>query len=178
MAGSPVNAQHRPGAAVWHRPMAHADLDAVLALEAQAYPYPWTRGNFIDSLAAGYTAELRLDAQDRLLGYFLALPGFEEMHLLNLTVAPLLQRAGHGQALMQRLLAIARARADAALWLEVRPSNVAALGLYQRLGFAEVGRRGNYYPAPGGQREDALVLRLGLRDGHAGAPATVPPGAA
>mgnify|MGYP001564186937 CR=1 FL=1 len=162
-----MNAQLRPGPAVWHRPMAHADLDAVLALELQAYPYPWTRGNFIDSLAAGYTTELRLDAQDRLLGYFVALPGFEEMHLLNLTVAPLVQRAGHGQALLQRLLAIARARADQALWLEVRPSNGAARSLYQRLGFAEVGRRRAYYPADGQQREDALVLRLGLRDGAA-----------
>ena len=93
-------------------------------------------------------------------------------------MAPLLLRAGHGHALMQRLLVIARARADAALWLEVRPSNVAALGLYQRLGFAEVGRRCNYYPAPGGQREDALVLRLGLRDGADGAQTAVPPGAA
>ena len=169
-----MNAQLRPGPAVWHRPMAHADINAVLALEAQAYPYPWSRGNFIDSLAAGYTTELRLDAQDRLLGYLVALPGFEEMHLLNLTVAPVVQRAGHGLALLQRLLAIARARADAALWLEVRPSNAAARGLYQRLGFAEAGRRRAYYPAAGQQREDALVLRLGLRDGVAGAQAGVP----
>ena len=163
-----MNAQLRPGPAAWHRPMAHADIDAVLALELQAYPYPWTRGNFIDSLAAGYTTELRLDAQDRLLGYFVALPGFEEMHLLNLTVAPMVQRTGHGQALLERLLAIARARADQALWLEVRPSNGAARSLYQRLGFAEVGRRRAYYPADGQQREDALVLRLGLGDGVAG----------
>ena len=172
-----MSAQLRPGPAVWHRPMAHADIDAVLALEVQAYPYPWTRGNFIDSLAAGYTTELRLDAQDRLLGYFVALPGFEEMHLLNLTVAPLVQRAGHGQALLQRLLAITRARADAALWLEVRPSNGAARSLYQRLGFAEVGRRRAYYPADGQRREDALVLRLGLRDAAASAPAGGPGGA-
>lgn len=169
-----MNTLLRPGPAVWHRPMAHADINAVLALEAQAYPYPWSRGNFIDSLAAGYTTELRLDAQDRLLGYLVALPGFEEMHLLNLTVAPVVQRAGHGLALLQRLLAIARARADAALWLEVRPSNAAARGLYQRLGFAEAGRRRAYYPAAGQQREDALVLRLGLRDGVAGAQAGVP----
>ena len=169
-----MNALLRPGPAVWHRPMAHADINAVLALEAQAYPYPWSRGNFIDSLAAGYTTELRLDAQDRLLGYLVALPGFEEMHLLNLTVAPVVQRAGHGLALLQRLLAIARARADAALWLEVRPSNAAARSLYQRLGFAEAGRRRAYYPAAGLQREDALVLRLGLRDGIAGAQAGVP----
>ena len=171
-----MNALLRPGPAVWHRPMAHADIDAVLALEVQAYPYPWSRGNFIDSLAAGYTTELRLDAQDRLLGYFVALPGFEEMHLLNLTVAPLVQRAGHGQALMQRLLAIARARADAALWLEVRLSNAAARSLYQRLGFAEVSRRRFDYPAAGQQREDALVLRLGLRDGAAGAHPMAPGG--
>lgn len=169
-----MNTLLRPGPAVWHRPMGHADINAVLALEAQAYPYPWSRGNFIDSLAAGYTTELRLDAQDRLLGYLVALPGFEEMHLLNLTVAPVVQRAGHGLALLQRLLAIARARADAALWLEVRPSNAAARGLYQRLGFAEAGRRRAYYPAAGQQREDALVLRLGLRDGVAGAQAGVP----
>ena len=171
-----MNALLRPGPAVWHRPMAHADIDAVLALEVQAYPYPWSRGNFIDSLAAGYTTELRLDAQDRLLGYFVALPGFEELHLLNLTVAPVVQRAGHGLALLQRLLAIAQARADASLWLEVRLSNAAARSLYQRLGFAEVGRRRAYYPAAGQQREDALVLRLGLRDGAAGAQAMAPGG--
>ena len=157
-----MNARLRPGPAVWHRPMAHADIDAVLALEVQAYPYPWTRSNFIDSLAAGYTTELRLDSQDSLLGYVVALPGFQEMHLLNLTVAPTVQRTGHGLALLQRLLAIARARADEALWLEVRPSNGAARSLYQRLGFAEAGRRRAYYPADGQQREDALVLRLGL----------------
>ena len=169
-----MNAQLRPGPAVWHRAMAHADLDAVLALELQAYPYPWTRGNFIDSLAAGYTTELRLDAQDRLLAYFVALPGFEEMHLLNLTVAPVVQRAGHGLALLQRLLAIARARGDAALWLEVRPSNSPALGLYRQLGFTEAGRRSGYYPASGQRREDALVLRLGLGLGDAGAGSATP----
>ena len=157
-----MSAQLRPGPAIWHRPMTHADLDAVLALELQAYPYPWSRSNFIDSLAAGYTTELRLDAQDRLLGYFVALPGFREMHLLNLTVAPVVQRAGHGQALMQRLQVIARARGDEALWLEVRPSNSPAVGLYRQLGFAEVSRRIGYYPAEDQRREDALVLRLSL----------------
>lgn len=173
-----MSAQLRPEPAVWHRPMTHADLDAVLALEVQAYPYPWSRGNFIDSLAAGYTTELRLDAQDRLLGYFVALPGFREMHLLNLTVAPVVQRTGHGQALLQRLLAIARARTDEALWLEVRPSNGAALSLYRRLGFADVGRRHAYYPAVNQQREDALVLRLGLRAGAASAQTAAPGSAA
>lgn len=139
-----------------------SDVGAVLAVERQAYAHPWTQGNFIDSLAAGYAAELRLDHQDRLLGYFVALPGFEETHLLNLTVAPEHQRVGHGLALLQRLRAWACSRADQALWLEVRPSNRAARALYQRLGFAEVGRRHNYYPDGQQQREDALVLRLDL----------------
>ena len=159
-----MNALLRPGPVLRHRPMTPADIDAVLALEVQAYPFPWSRGNFIDSLAAGYLAELRLDAQDGLIGYWVALPGFEEMHLLNLTVAPDCQRCGHGQALMQRLVQHARARGDQALWLEVRPSNAAARGLYRRLGFQEAGRRRAYYPAPQQQREDALVLRLGLDD--------------
>ncbi len=158
-----MNAVLRPGPAVWHRPMVADDIAQVLAIELQAYPFPWARGNFRDSLAAGYRAELRLDAHDRLLAYSLALPGFEEMHLLNLTVAPAVQRAGHGQALVRRLQADARARGDGALWLEVRPSNLAARALYRQMGFAEVGLRRGYYPAAASKREDALVLRQDLR---------------
>lgn len=145
-----------------HRPMTLADLDRVLALEVQAYSHPWSRGNFIDSLAAGYQAVLRLGADAQLLGYFLAQPGFQETHLLNLTVAPRHQRQGHGQALVAQLQAWARARGDQALWLEVRASNPAALALYRRLGFMQMGLRKGYYPASGQQREDALVLRLNL----------------
>ncbi len=166
-----MNAVLKAGPAVWHRPMTAADIDQVLAIEVQAYPFPWTRGNFIDSLAAGYRAELRLDAQAGLLGYSLALPGVEEMHLLNLTVAPAAQRAGHGQALVRRLQADALARGDRALWLEVRPSNLAARALYRHMGFAEVGLRRGYYPAAA-KREDALVLRLDLCP--AAAPAAAP----
>ncbi len=157
-----MNARLRPAAPAWQRPMTPADLEAVLALEVQAYSHPWTRGNFIDSLAAGYHAELRLDEHSRLLGYLVALPGFEETHLLNLTVAPAHQRAGHGSAMLAGLIQQASTRGDQALWLEVRPSNQPAQLLYQRLGFVEVGRRRDYYPAERAQREDALVLRRGL----------------
>jgi len=142
--------------------MVVADLGRVLLLEQTAYSHPWSRGNFIDSLAAGYTAELRLDDSGGLLGYFVALPGFEETHLLNLTVAPARQRAGQGSAMLQRLLTLCQQRGDQALWLEVRPSNLPALALYRGFGFVEVGNRRNYYPANGNLREDALVLRLGL----------------
>lgn len=153
-----------PAPGVVHRPMTAADLDAVLAIEARAYSHPWTRGNFIDSLAAGYRAELRLAAAGgALLGYSVALPGFEETHLLNLSVAPALQRAGHGWALLQRLCDDARRRGDLALWLEVRESNTGARALYRRAGFVETGVRRGYYPAARLTREDAVVMRLALQ---------------
>lgn len=142
--------------------MVAADIDLVLAIEASAYSHPWTRGNFIDALAAGYRAELRFDEAGRLVGYAVALPGFEETHLLNITVAPARQRGGHGAALLLRLADWARLRGDGALWLEVRQSNQGARALYERFGFVEVGCRRGYYPADRQQREDAVVMRLAL----------------
>lgn len=157
-----MSARGQPEPGVWHRPMRASDIDAVMAVEATAYSHPWTHGNFIDSLAAGYLAELRFDPRGGLLGYYLALPGFEETHLLNLTVAPAWQGAGHGRAMLGRLQAWSGQRGDQALWLEVRRSNAGARALYARFGFLEVGCRRDYYPADGQQREDALVLRLDL----------------
>jgi len=145
-----------------HRTMQVADLDAVMAVEAQAYSHPWSRGNFIDSLAAGYDTELRLDGAGQLLGYWVAMPGFQEAHLLNLTVAPAQQRRGHGLALLRRLADLARARGDQLLWLEVRESNANARALYRAHGFAEVALRRAYYPAEHGRREDAVVMSLAL----------------
>lgn len=157
--GAPVSAVLRDDEVpLLHRPMTVADLDTVMAIEVQAYSHPWSRGNFVDSLAAGYESELRLDAQGVLLAYRVAMPGFEETHLLNLTVTPALQRQGHGLALLRRLMASARARHDNRLWLEVRESNRAARRLYHGAGFAEVGRRRGYYPAAAGRREDAIVM--------------------
>lgn len=156
-----MNALLRPGLP-WQRPMTVKDLDEVLAIEVVSYSFPWTRGNFIDSLAAGYLAELRLDAQGECLGYSVAMPGFEEMHLLNLTVAPPFQRQGHGRAMLVQLCERARARGDHKLWLEVRQSNDTARRLYRQFGFDEVGGRKSYYPAPLGRREDAVVMSLAL----------------
>lgn len=142
------------------RDMRTSDLDAVLSVEAQAYAFPWTRGNFIDSLAAGYAIELLLDPGDNLVGYYVAMSGPDEMHLLNLTVAPSQQGRGHARRLLARLLERCRAQAAQALWLEVRESNLRARELYRRQGFVEEGLRRNYYPAPQGRREDAVVMRL------------------
>ena len=148
----------------WRRAMTLRDLDAVLAIEAQAYAWPWSRGNFIDTLAAGHAAEVLEDRDAGLLGYFVAMIGVDEIHLLNVTVAPEWQRRGHGSGLLDAVAALGRERGLAALWLEVRQSNQRARDLYVRRGFSEVSVRRGYYPAAG-RREDAVVMRLALQDG-------------
>jgi [ribosomal protein S18]-alanine N-acetyltransferase len=134
-------------------------LDQVMAIELQAYPFPWSRGNFVDALAAGYLAQCLETADGELLGYQLAMAGFEEWHLLNLTVAPAHQGQGHGRHLLRALAQHTRATGAQFLWLEVRPSNLRARAVYRQFGFEQVGLRRAYYPDAGGRREDALVLR-------------------
>jgi [ribosomal protein S18]-alanine N-acetyltransferase len=142
------------------RPMTVASLDGVLALEAEVYPFPWTRGNFVDSLVAGYAAWTLNHVDGDLIGYCVAMAGVEEMHLLNITIAPSARRRGHARRLLAELLQLCRLRQAGRLWLEVRESNGDARETYRRLGFAAVGRRKDYYPAPAGRREDAIVMSL------------------
>jgi ribosomal-protein-alanine N-acetyltransferase len=150
------------------RVMTVADIDRVMAVEMQAYPFPWSRGHFTDSLAAGYEAHLLLldshgrRAEAELLGYYVAMPGVEELHVLNLTVAPLHQGRGHALTLLAHLADTGRRRGAAQLWLEVRESNLRARRLYERWGFDAVGLRKGYYPSAHGQREHALVMRWAL----------------
>lgn len=145
--------------------MQYGDLDQVLRIERTAYSFPWTRGNFVDSLAAGYLAEMLVHDRDGLIGYFVAMAGVDEMHLLNLTVAPAHQRCGHSRTLLDALQRRCLERRLPKLWLEVRASNMRALQVYAAGGFAEVGRRRGYYPAGKGQREDAIVMSLSLQGG-------------
>lgn len=148
----------------WRRTMTLRDLDAVLAIEARAYGWPWSRGNFVDTLAAGHVAEVLEDRDAGVIGYFVAMTGVGELHLLNVTVAPEWQGQGLGSALLEAVVAHGRDRGLAELWLEVRESNHLARALYGRRGFAEVGLRRAYYPAAG-RREDAVVMRLALTEG-------------
>jgi ribosomal-protein-alanine N-acetyltransferase len=145
-------------------PLQLHDLPELMAIELQAYPFPWTEGNFTDSLAAGYEAWAYRDEDARLRAYFVAMMGVDEMHLLNFTVAPIAQGQGLGRAMLKTLLALARRLGAADLFLEVRPSNTAALCLYQSHGFLTVGRRRAYYPAVQG-REDALVMKRSCAEG-------------
>ena len=151
------------------RVMTVGALDAVLAIEVQAYPFPWTRGNFIDSLAAGYLARVLVADDGELVGYFVAMPGFEEMHLLNVTVSAGHEGQGHARRLLAELYALSASFSATAVWLEVRESNARARALYLREGFTEAGRRRDYYPAPAGQREDAILMTRSLvrKDGGA-----------
>ena len=145
-------------------PLTPARLPAVLAVEQSVYSHPWTRGNFTDTLAAGHHA-LCLLGGDELIGYFVAMPGFEEVHLLNITVAPAHQRQGWALVLLDALVLWSRAQGAQWLWLEVRASNTRAQQIYLKRGFARVGLRKAYYPAGHGLREDAVVMNLRLADG-------------
>lgn len=144
-----------------YAPMAEADLDAVAAVERDIYPFPWTRGNFADALHAGYSTWVLRDAQDRVAAYSVMMIALDEAHLLNLSVAGHAQRTGLGWRTLDWMADVARGHGSRTMLLEVRPSNQAALRLYQRYGFERIGVRRGYYPAADG-REDAIVMRIAL----------------
>lgn len=142
-------------------PLTEKRLDAVVAVESRAYEHPWTRGNFADSLRSGYQAQV-LVADGRLLGYFVAMKGVDEVHLLNITVVPEYQSQGWGRLMLDALALWSRGQGAQWLWLEVRRTNERAQRIYERTGFRRVGERKGYYPAADGQREDAVVMSLKL----------------
>jgi ribosomal-protein-alanine N-acetyltransferase len=141
-------------------PMREQDLAEVMAIESVLYTHPWTRGNFADSLRAGYECRTYRVHGD-LIGYFVLLAAAGEAHLLNLSIAEVHQRRGYGTALLNEAMALARKLGAKNVFLEVRPSNRGAQELYYRYGFSKIAVRRDYYPARGG-REDALVLSLAL----------------
>jgi ribosomal-protein-alanine N-acetyltransferase len=142
-------------------PITEERLDEVVAVESRVYDHPWTRGNFSDSLRAGYQAQL-LAADGVVLGYFVAMKGVDEVHLLNLTVAPDHQGEGWGRLMLDALAVWARGQGAQWLWLEVRVSNTRAQRIYERQGYRRVGERKKYYPFAQGRREDAVVMSLRL----------------
>jgi len=141
-------------------PMREQDLAEVMAIESVLYTHPWTRGNFADSLRAGYECRA-YRVHGGLIGYFVLLAAAGEAHLLNLSIAEVHQRRGYGTALLNEATALARKLGAKNVFLEVRPSNRGAQELYYRYGFRKIAVRRDYYPARGG-REDALVLSLAL----------------
>lgn len=150
------------------RPLCEGDIPGVAALEAQIHAAPWTPGNFRDSLAGGYSTCVG-EREYRILAYGVLMLAPGEAQILNLSVVPDSRRQGLGRALLRRFVDDAVRSGAGQIFLEVRLSNVAAIGLYESEGFARVARRERYYPATAqdGAREDALVMRRALpRPGH------------
>jgi len=142
------------------RSMTLADVDAVLAIELSVQAYPWTRGNFIDALEHGYVC--RVDEDEGVIrGYAILVPAVDEAELLNIGVAAAQQRRGVGRMILIEMLQKAFARNMKRVFLEVRPSNVAAIALYRCVGFSVIGERRGYYQNASGS-EDALVMACDL----------------
>lgn len=146
---------------VHFEPLIAQHLDRVLAVETRAYAHPWNAVNFLDALQAGNQAQM-LVAGSTVIGYFVVMQGVEEVHLLNITVAPEYQRQGWSRVMLDALSLWARGQGAHWVWLEVRQGNGRALTVYEAHGFRQVGMRKQYYPAENGLREDALVMGLRL----------------
>lgn len=142
------------------RPILESDLPGVAAIEADVYVYPWTLGNFRDSLLSGYQC-IACSTGREMIGYAILMTALDEAHLLNFAVASHWHRRGIGTRFLQHLIETCRSLRLEMLYLEVRPSNLAARGMYEHFGFRKLGMRRDYYPSPTG-REDALFLGLNL----------------
>jgi ribosomal-protein-alanine N-acetyltransferase len=143
-----------------YRRMAADDLDAVMAIENEVFPFPWTRGNFHDSLNAGYHCWI-VEVPGEIAGYGVLSIGADEAHLLNMSIAARWQRLGLGRELLKFMIQLARESFAHKIYLEVRPSNIRGRKLYASAGFGEIATRRGYYPAHRGL-EDAVVMELNL----------------
>ena len=139
-------------------PMAEKDLGQVLEIERRIYEFPWTLGNFADSLRSGYSCWV-IRSGSALAGYCIIAIAAGEAHLLNLSIDERCQRRGHGSTLLAHVISTVRRDKAGMLFLEVRPSNDPGRQLYRKFGFKRIGVRREYYPAASG-REDAWVLAL------------------
>lgn len=143
--------------AIEFRPMSAEDLAQVIAIDRRIYPYPWTESIFRDCLHVGYCCWV-MEENEKIVAYgVLSIGVADEAHILNISVQPESQRRGLGESMLDYLLDLADDHKAKSIFLEVRPSNTAALNLYDKKGFNRVGVRTNYYPTQGG-REDALIL--------------------
>lgn len=141
------------------RKMTTADLPGVMAIERKNYQFPWSEDIFVDCFKARYSCWV-CEEMDKVLGYSIVALGAGEAHILNICVDPAEQNQGIGFKMLENLIEVARGRAET-IFLEVRPSNVGAIALYEKMGFNEIGIRKGYYPAEHG-REDAIMLALEL----------------
>jgi ribosomal-protein-alanine N-acetyltransferase len=145
---------------IHYRRMRATDLAEVALLEKSLYEFPWSLGNFRDSLNAGYDC-WTVTHGETVIGYAVLMVALDEAHLLNIAVAQEWQSQGIGMGFLRHMIEVARGASCQIVYLEVRPSNLAARHLYRKLGFQQIAIRPEYYPATSG-REDALFLGLTL----------------
>ena len=138
------------------RDMTEADLGGVLKIEHEVHAYPWTLGNFNDALRSKYLCMV-YESDGSILGYAVLMLAIDEAELLDIAVDSKHQRQGLGRQLLEEMMALARRRDMVRMVLEVRASNDAAIGLYRKAGFTDIGLRRSYYPAQNG-REDAILM--------------------
>jgi ribosomal-protein-alanine N-acetyltransferase len=143
------------------RPMRPTDVTDVAAIERASYQFPWSEGIFRDCLRVGYVCRVFTVARE-VMAYGVMSFGAGEAHILNLCVAEAYRCRGVGKRMLASLIERATAAGMSEAFLEVRPSNTAAIRLYLSVGFEQVGMRRGYYQAASG-REDAAVLRRMLR---------------
>jgi ribosomal-protein-alanine N-acetyltransferase len=142
------------------RPMTEDDLDTVVELERANYAFPWTPGIFRDCLRMSYNGYVAVDGEG-IYGYYMVSVGVHEGHLLNLCVDSGQRGRGLGRMLLRHAMQLLRSEQAETVFLEVRPSNRAAIALYESEGFVEIGIRKDYYRSAG-DREDALILARDL----------------
>ena len=142
------------------RQMLVIDLDEVIVIEKEVFLFPWTRGNFGDSISSGYHCYV-LELGGHIFGYGVMTIGLDEAHLLTLSVTAGWQQEGWGEKLLQHFICLAKEHHARSVLLEVRKSNLGAARLYERIGFTRIATRSGYYPAMGGC-EDAIVMELTL----------------
>jgi ribosomal-protein-alanine N-acetyltransferase len=142
------------------REMHASDLDAVMQIEIVNFPFPWTAGNFKDSINSGHIC-LLLEIDEAVIGYAILMMVLDEAHLLNISVSSAWKGKGWGRHLLNHMMQIGREKGGLNMFLEVRPSNVSAITLYESIGFNEMGMRPGYYPAHNG-RENAVLMGVAL----------------
>src|ERR1700745_1507451 len=148
------------------RSMRASDISEVVSIERSSYQFPWSEGIFRDCLRVGYVCRV-MTVSRQVMAYGGMGLGAGEAHILNLCVGEAYRCRGVGRRLLGSLVERATAAGMADAFLEVRPSNTAAIRLYLALGFEQVGMRRGYFQPTNG-REDAAVLRRTLRsDAHA-----------
>ena len=145
------------GAQVTVETLRRRHLRAILAIEHQVYPRPWTIGIFtteIEGMARGDRYYVVALDGGRLIGYAGMLFTLDEAHITNIAVDPSLHRSGVGKRLMLELMGEGRRRSTRNVSLEVRASNTAAQEMYEAFGFTTAGIRPKYYE----NVEDAKIM--------------------